>query len=123
MECLHTGIALYTVSQYYNGTSLEDPIVRKWGLASWSLDLIINIVVTCLIAGKIWWAGRGTVGARGHNAYLGVVYTILESGGLFTGATLILFILYINTSTGLDALVGVNVVVQLAVRAYVAKYL
>lgn len=101
----------------YKGASIEDANVRRWGLAAWSLDLILNISVTAAIAGKIWWQGRQTVNARGHNAYLGVAYTMLESGGLFTGATLVLFILYINAATGLDALVGVNVVVQLAVSS------
>ncbi|KAI0794048.1 hypothetical protein C8Q74DRAFT_1365574 [Fomes fomentarius] len=114
LEGFHTSTAIYSVVALFNGASIQDPIVRRWGLAAWALDLTLNILVTGAIAGKIWWQGRQTVSARGHNAYLGVAYTILESGGLFTGATLILFILYINASTGLDALVGVNVVVQLA---------
>ncbi len=115
LEGFHTSTAIYSVVALFKGASITDAVVRRWGLAAWALDLTLNILVTGAIAGKIWWQGRQTVSARGHNAYLGVAYTILESGGLFTGATLILFILYINASTGLDALVGVNVVVQLAV--------
>ncbi|KAI0666803.1 hypothetical protein C8Q78DRAFT_422966 [Trametes maxima] len=114
LEAVHTSSALYAVVRFFNGVPLEDPLVRKWGLLSWSLDLIINIGVTATIAGKIWWQGRQTACIHGHNAYIGVAYTMMESGALFSGATLVLFVLYINASTGLDALVGVNPVVQLA---------
>ncbi|KAI0644220.1 hypothetical protein C8Q79DRAFT_974762 [Trametes meyenii] len=114
LEAVHTSSALYTVVRFFNGVPLEDPLVRKWGLLSWSLDLIINVGVTATIAGKIWWQGRQTACIHGHNAYIGIAYTMVESGALFSGATLVLFVLYINASTGLDAFVGVNPVVQLA---------
>ncbi|KAI0644278.1 hypothetical protein C8Q79DRAFT_1002175 [Trametes meyenii] len=114
LEAVNQTTAMYTIVKFFRGTPLEDPEVRRFGILSWSLHLIINIGVTCAIAGKIWWQGRKTVTIRGQNAYLGVVFTILESGGIFAGATLILFVLYINASTGLDALVGVSPIAQLA---------
>ncbi|KAI0644222.1 hypothetical protein C8Q79DRAFT_134666 [Trametes meyenii] len=114
LEALNQASALYTLVKVFDGTSVEDPGIRPWGILNWSLHLIINIGVTAAIAAKIWWQGRLTIDVRGHNAYAGVAYTIMESGGLFAGATLVLFILYINTSTGLDALVGVSPVSQLA---------
>ena len=101
--------------KFFHGTALEDPVLRKYGILSWSLHLIINIGVTAAIAGKIWWHGRRTVTVRGHNAYAGVAFTIMESGGLFAGATFVLYVFFINTATGTDALVGVNPVTQLAV--------
>lgn len=115
-RCPHLVLAFYTIVQFLHGADLEDPRLRTYGIVNWSLHLAINIGVTGAIAFKIWWQGRQTVHARGHNAYAGVAFTIMESGALFAGATIVLFALYINPATGTDALVGVNPVAQLAVR-------
>ncbi|KAI0657974.1 hypothetical protein C8Q70DRAFT_918454 [Cubamyces menziesii] len=114
LEAINQVTALYSIVKFFHGTALEDPVLRKYGILSWSLHLIINIGVTAAIAGKIWWHGRRTVTVRGHNAYAGVAFTIMESGGLFAGATFVLYVFFINTATGTDALVGVNPVTQLA---------
>ncbi|KAH9852018.1 hypothetical protein C2E23DRAFT_885894 [Lenzites betulinus] len=114
LEVINQTTAFYTIVKFFQGTPLEDSRLRRFGILNWSLHLIINIGVTAAIAGKIWWQGRRTVHARGHNAYAGVAFTIMESGVLFAGATIVLFALYIDPSTGTDALVGVNPVAQLA---------
>ncbi|KAI0820318.1 hypothetical protein BC628DRAFT_1330506, partial [Trametes gibbosa] len=114
LEVVNQTTAFYTIVKFFQGTPLEDSRLRRFGILNWSLHLIINIGVTTAIASKIWWQGRRTVHARGHNAYAGVAFTIMESGVLFAGATIVLFALYINPSTGTDALVGVNPVAQLA---------
>ncbi|KAI0629131.1 hypothetical protein C8Q77DRAFT_307220 [Trametes polyzona] len=114
LEVVNQVTGFYTIVSLFLGTDLEDARLRRFGILSWSLHLIINITVTAGIATKIWWQGRQTVHARGHNAYTGVAFTIMESGALFAGATIVLFALYINPATGTDALVGVNPVAQLA---------
>ncbi|OJT02888.1 hypothetical protein TRAPUB_6558 [Trametes pubescens] len=114
LEVSNQVLAFYTIVQFLHGADLEDPRLRRYGIVNWSLHLILNIGVTGAIALKIWWQGRKTVHARGHNAYAGVAFTIMESGALFAGATIVLFALYINPATGTDALVGVNPVAQLA---------
>ncbi|OBZ78305.1 hypothetical protein A0H81_02449 [Grifola frondosa] len=104
------------IVSYWRGASPQDASVKAWGIAAWTLLLVINIGVTIACASKIWLAGRRARAAhpRGHNVYLGVAYTILESGGLFAAATLVVVIMYLNTPSALDALAGVNALVQLA---------
>ncbi|KAJ3476309.1 hypothetical protein NLI96_g11249 [Meripilus lineatus] len=100
----------------YRGAAVENRVVGQWTLASWALDLAVNALGTLAIAGRLWWIGRRTAPLKpgGRNAYLGVALILLESGAMFTIATLILVILYGNTPTAQVAGAAVSVVTQVA---------
>ena len=107
----------YAVVQLYLGAAIEDRVIQQWSLVSWALDLAVNALGTLAIAGRLWWIGRRTAPMKpgGRNAYLGVAFIVLESGAMFTVATLVLVILYVNTPTAQVAAASVYVVTQMAV--------
>lgn len=91
------------------------PVVQKWGLATWGVELFINTAVTAAIAFKLWSLGRNTVSYTINNrAYRASMYTFVESGALSTGAAFLFFFLDITGNIG--GIVGLFVSVQLAVR-------
>ncbi|KAJ3477176.1 hypothetical protein NLI96_g10647 [Meripilus lineatus] len=106
----------YAVVQLYLGAAIEDRVIQQWSLVSWALDLAVNALGTLAIAGRLWWIGRRTAPMKpgGRNAYLGVAFIVLESGAMFTVATLVLVILYVNTPTAQVAAASVYVVTQMA---------
>lgn len=111
-------VAVYfVVIRYYLGAPLDSVVVLRWGVAAWALDLIVNVVGTLAIASRLWWVGRKTASIKAdkQNAYLGVAFIILESGAMFSTATFILVILFVNPPTIQAASAGINVVMQLAV--------
>lgn len=80
---------------------------------------MVNALGTLAIAGRLWWIGQRTAHLKpnGCNSYLGIAFIILESGAMFSLATLILVILYVNTPTSQYAAAGIYVVTQLAVSS------
>ncbi|KZV89534.1 hypothetical protein EXIGLDRAFT_721225 [Exidia glandulosa HHB12029] len=113
VECAHivtASIALSLLSR--PGAAIFPNPGQAWGLAGWSLDIAVNSCVSLGIAGRLWWMDRQMSSIRA-NSYRGVVFTVIESGGIFALTTLILFIL---DACGLEAAyVGIDVVIQLAV--------
>ncbi|CCM07256.1 uncharacterized protein FIBRA_09602 [Fibroporia radiculosa] len=117
-ELVHTGVAMSTTVLGFNGVPLNGERVEATALTGWIMDLIINLGVTAAIAYKLWHVGREVAGMRSdgrdHNAYLGVIFIVLESGVMFATATFIVVVLYLHTPTQLEAMLGVNVVTQVA---------
>ncbi|KAJ3474081.1 hypothetical protein NLI96_g12660 [Meripilus lineatus] len=105
------------VARVYHTAALVDPIVHRWGLASWALDLTVNGLGTLAIAGRLWWIGRRSACSKsgGRNSYLGVAIIVLESGAMFTFATFVLVILYVNTPTAQVSAAFTSIVAQIAV--------
>ncbi|GJJ15537.1 hypothetical protein Clacol_009815 [Clathrus columnatus] len=52
-------IAVYNFSQVRSGENVFAGSIAAWGTALFSLTLATNILVTSLIAGRIWWVSRG----------------------------------------------------------------
>jgi len=87
--------------------------VQALGTASWSLDIVVNVSVTCAIAGRLWWMDRQMAQIRADSrGFRAPMYTIVESGAILMCATLILFIL--DQTGSLIALVGLDPLTQLA---------
>ncbi|KAJ3476372.1 hypothetical protein NLI96_g11196 [Meripilus lineatus] len=116
VEAGHALAVYFVVIRYYLGAPLDSVVVLRWGVAAWALDLIVNVVGTLAIASRLWWVGRKTASIKAdkQNAYLGVAFIILESGAMFSTATFILVILFVNPPTIQAASAGINVVMQLA---------
>ncbi|KAF9220927.1 hypothetical protein BS17DRAFT_291450 [Gyrodon lividus] len=118
VELVHMGAA-YAASIILTdpATTIYTPIVSHLGLTGWSLDISLNVSLTLAIAGRLWWMGRKvSFSSSGHlvpNRYMSVIYTVVESGGLFAAVTIIMLGLYLNGSP--LAFTGMDISSQLAV--------
>lgn len=102
-------------------------MVKGLGLAGWSLDLVVNISVTLVIAARLWYMGMkvtSMTSSRTHssdqqwNKYLAPIFTIIESGALFAAVTIVMLILYLTGNP--VTLAALGIATQLAVRRHVA---
>ncbi|KAH9846558.1 hypothetical protein C2E23DRAFT_572764 [Lenzites betulinus] len=92
VECVHMACAFVATGLTARpGFSAFSTTIQHWGLASWSLDIAMNTTVTLAIAGRLWYMGRRNGANAGRFTYRGSMYTILESGGIFAGATIVCF--------------------------------
>ncbi|EMD35349.1 hypothetical protein CERSUDRAFT_116146 [Gelatoporia subvermispora B] len=122
VELGHMGVA-YGGSILYDepGQAANFPLGTKLAIAGWSLDLTVNVSVTVAIAARLWYMGKtlsrvsttGSVQLQIQNTYATPIFTIIESGAIFAGATLCLLVLYLTQ--GAIALAGLDIATQLAV--------
>lgn len=64
---------------------------------AFGLELTLNWTFTGLIAGRLWYAGRRAVAAREgrkDEPFTRVVIAFLESGAIYSAATVVLLVLY-----------------------------
>ncbi|KAJ7116264.1 hypothetical protein C8R43DRAFT_1137940 [Mycena crocata] len=114
-ECTHTAAAFVAEARgAIPGIPVFDKILHRWALVNWSLDLTVNIGVTAGIAYKLWSVGMNVQALTGRrsNKYYGAILTVIESGGLFTTATLVTFSLYL--SGHIETVMAIDSVMQLA---------
>ncbi|KAJ3785514.1 hypothetical protein GGU10DRAFT_375760 [Lentinula aff. detonsa] len=116
MELGHVAAGIYTIRRgAYPNISVFDPFVHRGAIANWTLDLAVNIGVTLCIAYRLWSAGRFLEEfgiRRSKHPYIGIILTIIESGGIFATATLITVSLYLSGNVA--AVAAIDSVVQLA---------
>ncbi|KAJ7737457.1 hypothetical protein DFH07DRAFT_842219 [Mycena maculata] len=116
LECMHTAAAFIAEARgAIPGIPVFDKILHRWALVNWSLDLTVNIGVTAGIAYKLWSVGMTiqSLTGRNSNKYYGAILTVIESGGLFTTATLVTFSLYLSGQ--IATVMAIDSVMQLAV--------
>ncbi|KAI9573361.1 hypothetical protein HD554DRAFT_861832 [Boletus coccyginus] len=98
-----------SIGTAYSGTAITarpgfgyDPVVRGLIISAWVLDITLNVSVTMAIAGRLWWMGRtaASMTPTRTNRYALSVYATIESGAIFTGASIISLALYISNSSG-----------------------
>ncbi|KDR81106.1 hypothetical protein GALMADRAFT_136159 [Galerina marginata CBS 339.88] len=87
---------LVYLSVYFTGIGKLNPSasgtnplagVVPWLTAGLSLSVATNIILTGLIAGRIWWTYRNNIGsdyASGSSNYMLVIWTMLDSGAVYT---------------------------------------
>ncbi|KAG2030902.1 hypothetical protein BDR03DRAFT_1016631 [Suillus americanus] len=80
--------------------------------ASCAIDLAITISVTSGIAYRLWRAARDVSALTGHNAYKAAIYTVIESGAIYTSSIVVLCALYESASEAFG--VAINVATQIA---------
>jgi hypothetical protein len=87
---------------------------REFVNAGFAFDLVITVGVTSGIVYRLWHAGR-TVSdlTGGHNTYKAAVYTVMESGALYTSSIIVLSALVMSGNLG--GIVALNVGIQIAV--------
>ncbi|TFK53453.1 hypothetical protein OE88DRAFT_1733375 [Heliocybe sulcata] len=90
--------------------------IADFGTASFAISLALNILVTSLIAGRIYHLARQTravLPPRHAKQYMTIITIILESGALFTAAQVIFLAIWhqsiVNHATGADAITAVMV--------------
>jgi hypothetical protein len=90
-------LAVYNFSQVHPGDNVFASNIAEWGTALFSLSLATNIIVTSLIAGRIWWLSRNIrtyLGQRHQAKYYKAIGIIIESGAIYAISLLILLVLY-----------------------------
>ncbi|OJA13966.1 hypothetical protein AZE42_03608 [Rhizopogon vesiculosus] len=81
--------------------------------AGLSFDLVVAIAVTSGISYRLWRAGQRVSSLTGgQNAYKAAIYTIIESGAIYTSSIIVVSGLLVSGS--LAGAVAVNVNVQIA---------
>jgi hypothetical protein len=104
-----TGVAdwiMVTTGHTYTSAALA------LGKASCALDLALTISITSGIAYRLWRAGRDVYGLTGHNTYKAAIYTIIESGAIYTSSIVVLCALYQSGSPAFS--VAINVATQIS---------
>ncbi|KAF9471450.1 hypothetical protein BDN70DRAFT_976351 [Pholiota conissans] len=86
-------------------------IIGKWILATWALSISTQVICTSLIAGKIWWHARHSAGSKAR--YLSAIAIVVESGALYTIATIFL-LAFFDMKTQAGAIIG-DMTAQIAV--------
>ncbi|OAX36821.1 hypothetical protein K503DRAFT_772138 [Rhizopogon vinicolor AM-OR11-026] len=84
--------------------------------AGLSFDLAVTVLVTSGIAYRLWRAGRNVSDLTGgQNAYKAAIYTIIESGAIYTSSIIVVTGLVISGS--LAGVVALNVNIQISTLA------
>jgi len=109
--------AVYYASQ--PAIDIYSPDVKGLGLSGFALNLIVNISVTTMIAGRLWYMGSRVATAISQtgrstrqNVYLPPMFTIVECGALFTASTVLMLALYLTNN--IFTLSALNLATQLA---------
>ncbi|KAF7347027.1 hypothetical protein MVEN_01456100 [Mycena venus] len=69
----------------------------KFGIAYWSLSISLNIILTVLIAGRIWFTRKRIVQALGRQhsgSYISIAAMLIESASLYSGWSMVFLICY-----------------------------
>jgi len=120
VELAHMSAA-FGATYYATQPTLDiySPSVKDLGLSGWALDLVVNIFVTVVIAGRLWLMGSrvATISSRTsrssrQNVYLPPMFTIIESGALFATVTIVMLGLYLSNNP--FTLSAMNIATQLA---------
>ncbi|KAG2029868.1 hypothetical protein BDR03DRAFT_975468 [Suillus americanus] len=104
-----TGIAnwiMVTTNRTYTNAALA------LGQASCALDLVLTISVTSGIAYRLWRVGRDVSALTVHHSYKAAIYTVIESGAIYTSSIVVLCALYQSGSPAFG--VAINVATQIS---------
>lgn len=95
-------------------------VISQWFVAGLGLTLATHIIVTCLIAGRIWGAARANKKYAGQTRHMAVVWTIIESGAIYSVAV-IFFVAFAGLKTEAGGLIS-NLFVQLCVSSFLGRH-
>ncbi|KAK7036656.1 hypothetical protein VNI00_011589 [Paramarasmius palmivorus] len=88
--------------------------VYTWGIAGFTLSLLHNLVVTGLIAGRIWWCGSrmsATLGRKHARKYDRAMAIIVESGAIYSFCVFVVLVTYATKTNGVY--IALNAVAQI----------
>ena len=95
-------------------------ILRRWIITTWTLSIVVQCSVTALLSYRIWKNEHHLQAISGHNnrsapQHMAVIWTIVESGAIYSAATALLLLLYLLKMNA-GAIIG-NSIGQIAVSA------
>ncbi|ESK86989.1 hypothetical protein Moror_3319 [Moniliophthora roreri MCA 2997] len=80
------------------------PDIYMWELVSFAFSLVLNIIVTSLIAERLWRFGKrtaATLGQRHSRSYNHAMAMIVESGAIYSICVIIMVITYAAKTNGM----------------------
>ncbi|KAI3621019.1 hypothetical protein WG66_013368 [Moniliophthora roreri] len=92
-------------SQAKPGDTNHAIVIYHWAVLVFSLSLCTNVIVTCLIAWRIWWVGRAiaqTLDREHGRKYSQALAIIIESGAISSIATLIVLVAFVSGTKAVD---------------------
>jgi ABC-type multidrug transport system permease subunit len=89
-------------------------VIIRWLVAGLILALITNLMVTLLIAGRLWSVGRSIPGFMGTPQNMKPAWIILEAGAIYS-ITNALLVIFATLKTEVGGFIS-NVFVQICVR-------
>ncbi|KZT59990.1 hypothetical protein CALCODRAFT_515700 [Calocera cornea HHB12733] len=89
-------VGYVAIGKYLSPNMPTDASIKPLGTAMFSISLGTNVLVTGMIAGRLWWVSRQTakIVASGRHATSGALRLVIESGLAITTAKIIEFICY-----------------------------
>ncbi|KAK7021809.1 hypothetical protein VNI00_017253 [Paramarasmius palmivorus] len=91
------GRAVWAFSNIKQGQDTYAIDIYTWGIALFTLSLCQNLLVTSLIAGRIWWCGKkleATLGRKHTRKYGRAMVIFVESGALYSFFAFLVLITY-----------------------------
>jgi len=115
-----TGVVLFLEVTLNQNALLNISKLKPFGAAFWALTIVINVITTGLIVARIWKINNGhkdfrnqseaqSRGPRPVNKLQHVMRTVIESGLLYTGTSLITFITYVTNNIAVYVTTDVEV--------------
>jgi len=78
-------------------------------------SVVVNILVTSLIAGRLWWMGRQIQDISDRQAYTRIIVVLIESGSLYTATILVFFVFVVARMEGAYRLIDYIVTICVAI--------
>ncbi|ESK85569.1 hypothetical protein Moror_10019 [Moniliophthora roreri MCA 2997] len=95
--------AVWGFSNIKQGEDTYAADIYTWGIALFALSLLLNLVVTSAIAGRMWWCGNrmaATLGQKHGRKYSQAMVIIVESGAIYSVCVFIVLITYATKTNG-----------------------
>ncbi|EEB91502.1 hypothetical protein MPER_10127, partial [Moniliophthora perniciosa FA553] len=95
--------AVWGFSNLKQGEDTYAADIYTWGVTIFTLTLLLNLVVTTLIAGRLWWYEKRmatTLGQRHSRKYSQAMGIIVESGAIYSACIFIVLITYATKTNG-----------------------
>jgi hypothetical protein len=101
--------------------SIFDPTARTWAIVPWTMELAVNVGTTILIAVRLMWQDRKMRQLNSaRTGYTATLFTIVESGAVFTSLTVAIVGLYLSNNSSFIG--AIDVTTQMAVRSDVQSF-
>ncbi|KAF8532567.1 hypothetical protein JB92DRAFT_2841261 [Gautieria morchelliformis] len=109
-ELVHTGTGFITPVLFMNpNISIFNPTARMWAIIPWTMELAVNVVSTVLISLRLMWQDRKMSQVNVERmGYTATLFTIVESGAVFTSLTVAIVGLYLSKNPSFIGAIDVS---------------
>ncbi|KAK7021811.1 hypothetical protein VNI00_017255 [Paramarasmius palmivorus] len=95
--------AVWGFSNLEQGEDTYAADIFTWGITLFTISLFHNLIVTSLIAGRIWWYGNRMAATLGHKCkrkYSEAMIIIVESGAISSFCVFVTLVTYATKTNG-----------------------